>query len=140
VNRVTLDTNIYVSAFEFGGGLIRLLQMGMDGEIEIAVSQPIVDETMRVLRDKFGWSDAELRDALLVMEGCATKVTPTEALNVVPDDRDDDRILECAATARSDYVVTGDKHLLRLGTFGGIRIVNPADFLDMQGSAARYRR
>jgi len=39
VNRVTLDTNIYVSAFEFGGIPMRLLQMGVDGEIEIAVSQ-----------------------------------------------------------------------------------------------------
>jgi uncharacterized protein len=74
VNRVTLDTNIYVSAFEFGGGPMRLLQMGMDGEIEIAVSQLIIDETTRVLRLKFGWSDADLRDALLVMESCATKI------------------------------------------------------------------
>jgi hypothetical protein len=58
VNRVTLDTNIYVNAFEFGGGPMRLLQLGMDGEVEVAVSQPIIDETMRVLRIKFGWSDA----------------------------------------------------------------------------------
>jgi hypothetical protein len=41
-----LDTNIYVSAFEFGGGPMRLLQMGMDGEVEGAVSQPIIDETV----------------------------------------------------------------------------------------------
>jgi len=46
VNRLTLDTNIYVSAFEFGGGPMRLLQMGMDGEVEGAVSQPIIDETV----------------------------------------------------------------------------------------------
>jgi hypothetical protein len=47
-----------VSAFEFGGGPMRLLQIGMDGEVEVALSQPIIDETMRVLRIKFGWSDA----------------------------------------------------------------------------------
>jgi hypothetical protein len=40
VNRVTLDTNIYVSAFEFGGGPMRLLQMGMDGEVEVKGGQP----------------------------------------------------------------------------------------------------
>ena len=40
---------------------------------------PIIDETMRVLRIKFGWSDTDLHDALLVMESCTTKVTPTEA-------------------------------------------------------------
>jgi uncharacterized protein len=48
---------------------------------------------------------------------------------VVSDNPDDDRILECAAAARSDYIVTGDKHLLRLKNFVNIRIVNPADFL-----------
>lgn len=60
MNRVTLDTNIYVSALEFGGSPMSLLQMGMDGEIEIAVSQPIIDETLRVLREKFGWRDDQL--------------------------------------------------------------------------------
>ncbi len=75
MNRVTLDTNIYVSAFEFGGSPMRLLQMGMDGEVEVAVSQPIIDETMRVLRIKFCWSDTDLHDALLGMESCTTKVT-----------------------------------------------------------------
>ena len=38
--RVTLDTNVYVSAFQFGG--MRLLHMAVDGDIEIAVSEPII--------------------------------------------------------------------------------------------------
>jgi putative PIN family toxin of toxin-antitoxin system len=132
VNRIALDTNIYVSAFEFGGGPMRLLQMGMDGEVEVALSQPIIDETMRVLRIKFGWSDTDLHDALLVMESCTTKVTPTEALNVVLDDPDDDRVLECAAAAQADYLVTGDKHLLKLGSYRATRIVKAAEFLALQ--------
>ena len=49
--RVTLDTNVYVSAFQFGG--MRLLHMAVDGDIEIAVSEPIMGEVIRVLRDKF---------------------------------------------------------------------------------------
>jgi putative PIN family toxin of toxin-antitoxin system len=132
VNRVTLDTNLYVSAFEFGGVPMRLLQMGLDGEIEIAVSQPIIDETMRVLREKFHWSSAELRDALLVMESCANKVTPMETLSEVPADPTDDRIIECAAAARSDYLISGDKHLLNLGSYRGTRIVKPAEFLAVE--------
>ena len=111
---------------------MRLLQMGMDGEVEVPVSQPIIDETMRVLRIKFGWSDTDLHDALLVMESCTTKVTPTEALNVVSDDPDDDRVLECAAAAQADYLVTGDKHLLKLGSYRATRIVKAAEFLALQ--------
>lgn len=63
MNRVTLDTNIDVSAFEFGGDPMRLRQMGIDGGIEIAVSQPIIDETIRVLPENFKWPDSDLRDA-----------------------------------------------------------------------------
>ena len=47
--RVTLDTNIYVSALQFGGKPMQLLQMGLEGELDIALSQPILDETLRVL-------------------------------------------------------------------------------------------
>jgi predicted nucleic acid-binding protein len=50
---VTLDTNIYVSAVEFGGKPTKLIQMAMNGEIEVAISQPIVEETIRIVRDKF---------------------------------------------------------------------------------------
>ena len=45
--KVTLDTNIYVSALHFGGKPMQLLQMGLEGELDIAVSQPILDETLR---------------------------------------------------------------------------------------------
>ena len=42
-------TNIYVSALHFGGKPMQLLQMGLEGELDIALSQPILDETLRVL-------------------------------------------------------------------------------------------
>ena len=61
--RATLGTNIYVSALHFGGKPMQLLQMGLEGEFDLAVSQAILDETLRVLREKFGWSADDLRDA-----------------------------------------------------------------------------
>jgi predicted nucleic acid-binding protein len=51
VPTVTLDTNIYISALEFGGTPLRLLHMAVDREIEIAISQPIIDEIRRIARD-----------------------------------------------------------------------------------------
>ena len=59
--KVTLDTNIYVSAFQFGG--MRLLHMAVNGDIEIAVSPAIIEEVIRVLRDKFHWDGYRLHDA-----------------------------------------------------------------------------
>lgn len=45
------------------------------------------------------------------------------------EDPDDNRILECAAAARSDYIVTGDNHLLKIKSFGGTQMIKVADFL-----------
>jgi predicted nucleic acid-binding protein len=49
----------------------------------------------------------------------------------VPDDPDDNRILEWATAAQSNYIVTGDKDLLRLGSYGGIEIIQVAEFLKL---------
>jgi predicted nucleic acid-binding protein len=56
-------------------------------------------------------------------------VTPVERVHLVKADADDDSILECAKAARSDFLVTGDKHLLKLESFRGTRIIKPAAFL-----------
>ncbi len=39
--------------------------------------------------------------------------------------------MECAVAAKSEYIVSGDRHLLKLGTFENIPIVTVAQFLDV---------
>jgi uncharacterized protein len=130
VRRITIDTNIWVSAFRFGGKPMQLVQLALDGEIVVALSQPIADETLRILRDKFGFSEKQLVSVLAVMRVCAIWVTPTKTLNVVADDADDNRIVERAVTAGSQAIISGDKHLLRLGNYAGIRVMNVREFLE----------
>jgi predicted nucleic acid-binding protein len=48
---------------------------------------------------------------------------------VVPQDPDDNRVIECAIKAGSDTIVTGDTDLLVVAVFQGITIVKPSDFL-----------
>jgi len=60
------------------------------------------------------------------------KVAPSESLQVILEDPEDDRVLECAVTASSDYFITNDKDLLRLKEYAGIRIVTPAQFLERE--------
>jgi uncharacterized protein len=126
---VTLDTNVYVSALEFGGKPMVVLQSGLEGEIDIAVSRPILDETLRVLRERFDWSESDLHDAEAAIFAATFNVAPTEMLDVVKDDPTDNRILECAVAANSETILSGDSHLLKLGAFRGIRIIRVADFL-----------
>ena len=125
--KVTLDTNVYVSAFQFGG--MRLLHMAVDGDIEIAISQPILDELIRVLREKFQWDGYRLNGAKQQVLGLARLVAPTETLDVIKEDEPDNRILECAVAAGSEFIISADNDLLRRGSYAGIPILRPVDFL-----------
>jgi putative PIN family toxin of toxin-antitoxin system len=129
VTRVTLDSNVYLSGFVFGGKPKRVLEMAIDGEIEVAVSDPIIQEVRRHLLGKFGWSEPRAAEAVESITEFAKHVTPTEAIDTVPTDPDDNRVLECAVSAGSQTIVTGDDDLLQLVAFRGIEIVRVADFL-----------
>lgn len=128
---VTADSNIWVSAFNFRGKPRQLIEMGAEGVVSIDLSDYIVEEVLRVLKLKFQWSAQALAEAKSEMETTGHKVTPREAVNVVKEDVADNRILECAQAARSDYIVSGDRDLLRMRVFRDIPIVRVADFLSV---------
>ena len=128
---VTLDTNIYVSALQFGGVGLRVLGMARAGAIQINTSESILAETIGVPRDKFDWDGHRLHFASQELRKLVRIVAPAQTLSVT-DDPHDNHILECAIEAQSDYIVTEDKDWLRLGSYAAIRIVRAADFLEIQ--------
>ena len=133
MNRVVADRNVYGSAIVFGGKTMMVLDVAEEGEVELFTSEPILRETFRILRYKFHRTADQLEADRLHVATIARSVTPTETLKVVSLDPDDDRVLECAVAAGATNIVTGDKHLLALGIFRGIRIQRPAEFLrDLQ--------
>ena len=107
--------------------------MALKQDIQVAISQPILDETLRVLREKFKMAPDRLREAEALIRSCTVMVAPVMQLDVITEDEPDNRILECAVESGSDTVVTGDKDLLRRGEYEGIRIMQVRDLL-AQGS------
>jgi len=127
---ITLDTNIYVSALEFGGVGARILGMARAGMIRIDVSAAILDELVTVLRDDFAWEGYRLHFAREQLARLGNLVTPKKTIDAIKEDPDDNRILECALEAGSEFIVTSDKDLLRLGGYGSIRIVQANQLLE----------
>lgn len=127
---VTLDSNIYISALNFRGRPLELLQKAAAGEIKIAVSDPTISEVTRILRDKFEWSEDRVQGAESTIRSLACHITPDKTLDVVKDDPDDNRIVECAQASGSGFIVTGDLDLLRMREYEGIKIVRLSDFLN----------
>ena len=82
-----------------------------------------------------GYSLQQARGKLLAL---ANYVFPTEILHIIKEDPADDCILECAATAKSDFIVSEDKDLLRLKAYGGAQILTIRDFLGVGLPATRH--
>ncbi len=131
--RVVADTNVYMSALNFGGVPDQVLAPARRGTIELFVSKPILQEIEGVLKRKFGWPPGRTREALATLGEFTKGVEPTERVAVVEKDEPDNRVLECALAAKATVIVSGDSHLRELGSFRGARILGPRVLLQAIG-------
>lgn len=137
---VTLDTNVYLSAFLFQDGILAdLWRFAEAGRYTVILSPFIVREFMEKLREKFKVSEAERERIKRTVVRVAEMVQPKTVPVVIADDPDDDHILACAVAGKADILVSGNQHLLRLKEYEGIPIVRPMDFLRTLGSDASDR-
>ena len=56
-------------------------------------------------------------------------VEPQERIEIVKDDKDDNKFIEAAVEGKADYIITQDNHLLNIKEVRGIRIISPEEFL-----------
>ena len=133
--RVVLDANQFISAVLVPyGHPAQILHAWREGRFELVISPPILAEVRRVLlyprlQRKHGWGEADADDFLDGLRAAALVVPGKLLLRVVPEDPTDDKYVSCAMEAGAEYIVSGDKHLKRLGNYQGIKIVTPAEFL-----------
>jgi uncharacterized protein len=129
--RVVLDTNVIISAILFGGTTREILELAIRGGIDLILSVPILDEVRDVLmRQKFGFSAEQATKVIDELYAISEVVNPDIRITAVKDDPDDNMILECALEAKSEYIITGDSHLLDLSIFQDIKIQTPAVFMN----------
>jgi uncharacterized protein len=128
--KVVLDTNVLISAFIFPGGTPEdVYRLGLEGRVDLVTSPVLLAEFGRILADKFGWEPDRTEAAVAHVARIAIVVQPKERVTVIASNPADDRVLETAAEAHAEVICSGDKHLLRLGTWRAIRILTPADLL-----------
>ena len=127
--RVVFDTNIYVSVLVVPGGRAgAAIRRIIDGEDTLIVSRAILDELLSVLARKFARDREELARVAVFVSDLAETVETSEELAVLSDEPDN-RILECALAGSAEAIVTGDRAMLALGEFRGVKILSLADYL-----------
>ena len=128
--KVILDTNVLISAYVFPGGKPEAVyRLALEGRLEIGTSRVLLAEFGRVLGQKFGWNPDQVEAAVAQMTRIAAVVEPSETVQVVRADPADDRVLEAARAFDADAIVSGDSHLLDLGSWSEIEITSPAEFI-----------
>lgn len=128
--RAVLDTNILVSAFLYGGKPQQVVELIIDKHIKGIISRFILSELLEVLRKKFGFDSQRLKFAETKTKNPFRMVHPIISVNLVKD-TGDNRVLEAALEGNCEFIITGDKELLKLKSFRGIKILTASEFLDL---------
>jgi putative PIN family toxin of toxin-antitoxin system len=130
ISRVVLDSNVIISGFLFGGSPSRLIEHIVNGTLHGFTSLPILDEVREFLqRPNFGLSPEQALCFVEELYHACTLVKPGRPIRAISADPDDDMILECAFKANADLIISGDLHLLDLGSWEHIQILSPANAL-----------
>lgn len=137
LKKVVLDTNTLISGILWDGNEARVIEEAENNKVQLFISQKLLQELEGVLkREKFTrkleGKESTVEQAVGKIALIATLIEPAKKINIIKDDPDDNRVLECAVTARADVIISGDKHLLKLQTYSGIDIMSARDFLSRE--------
>jgi len=141
VPKAVLDVNVWVSALLWGGKPAEIVKAAEQGKVRLVASEEILREISQVLNypklrkvyEAEEMSHEELIEAVLKV---VQFVQVTRRVKVVLEHPADDKFLECALEAKANYVVSGDKHLLKVGKYGKIQVLSVSEFLQVLDSTS----
>jgi len=136
--KVVFDTNIYVSFLLVSSPspILKLLEFWQQGKLEVFISPEILQELARVLSDKklkryLNLSQEDKNNYLRLITQEALVVKVNCRVDLIEKDPTDNKFLELAKTIKANFIISGDKHLLKLAEFQGTKIVSAREFVEM---------
>ena len=130
--RIVLDTNLLVSGIFWGGLPSKILDLWVDDQISICISEEILDEYLRVIEKIGGVRHQELRKEWGRFIPQHALLFEAKSKKVYSRDPGDDKFIHCALASKAVYLVSGDQDLLVLKDVEGVEIVTAKDFLDRE--------
>ena len=134
--RVVLDTNIYVSFLISSprGSIMKLLQFWEQDKFVVLTSKAILEELAKVLLDKrlkryICLSKIEVRQYLRFIGQNSLVLRVKNQVKIIEEDPSDNKFLSLAELGRVEFIISGDKHLLKLKQFKKTKIVSPREFV-----------
>lgn len=127
--KVVLDTNVLISGIFFTGPPHRILKAWRDGRIQFVLTASIIDEYLRVAeRLSAKYPEIPIQPILELLIDRSQLIQAAPLPEPVCQDSDDDRFV-AAAFAADAVIISGDRHLLAVDGFCGVRVLRPAVFV-----------
>lgn len=127
--RVVFDTNIFISGLVIPGSLAeKAIFKIIEGKDSLLISKDIINEVLSVLSSKFERDREALSHVAVTLTEIAELVKPSKRIKIFKDEPDN-RILECAICGEADFLVTGDKKMLQLSEYKGVKIISLKEYL-----------
>lgn len=126
--RVVIDTNVLVSIFLNMGKSRNLVIKLLKKHTVILSSQMLAELVDVLLRGKFNVASGQVERFISVLVRQAIVVPLNSTLKIVLEDPDDDVVLNTAISGEAEYIVSGDKHLLKIACYKNIKIVSVNEF------------
>ena len=131
--QVVIDSNVWISGLVFGGNPEKVIRLFTEGHILLITSEELLSELRRKISQRFplfapnlALLEASIREYAIMVRLGTLPIT-------VSRDTDDNKFIETALAGNAEYIISGDEDLLVLKSYKDIRIVKPAEFLNLIG-------
>ncbi len=134
---VVFDLNVLVSSLIIKGKPHNLWRRAKDNEFTLILSSEMFLELVNVVsRKKFEKyvTDIDIKLFLADLSRISKFVKVKSKFKVISEDPDDDIIVRTAYDGKADYIISGDRHLLALKEFKGIKILTIDAMLNVLNS------
>ena len=127
--QVVFDTNIWISGLLWRGKPYQCVLLARSGLVQPVYCLPMLSELTQKLREPFGFAENHIQAVVYDYRRFSHRVEIVGDLCIVSDDPDDDKFVECAVVSGACAIVSGDRHLLNLQDYQGIRVFSAAEYL-----------
>lgn len=130
MHKVILDTNVILSGVLFGGNPEKIIKRIAQRKIIFCISPPLQAEVIQKLELKFSLFPESMEKANRILDTFGKKFVPRKKLRILKDKKDN-FLLELAEESRADYLISGDKEVLKLKKYKGTKILSSKEFLNL---------
>lgn len=128
--RVVIDTNVLLVSISSFSKYHWIYQLIIRKELEVFITNEILTEYLEIISDKYDVSTAKSVVRTLIELENVHQTQVYFNFNLIKNDPDDNKFVDCAISSNVDYLITNDKdfNILKRIKFPRVNVVNIAEF------------